>query len=221
MNRIEPVQSDPVLTAKIVEWDRRKGFGFLQVGKQRVFLHKNNFAERHKKPEAGDAIRFVMGKDSKGRTCATNAVHVNDGGRITLLNLLAVAGLLVLPTIALQKRSVDLRWVGAYLLVLNALTCWAYASDKRWAREGSRRLPEAHLHLLELLGGWPGAFLAQRRFRHKCSKGSFLFVFWLIVAGYQFAALDSLQDWQLSRAGLDWIKETSRHHSSSIREQIF
>ena len=67
-----------------------------------------------------------------------------------------------------------------------------------------------NLHLLELLGGWPGAFLAQRRLRHKCSKGSYQFVFWLIVLGYQFAAYDSLQHWQYSRAGLNWIERASK-----------
>ncbi|MEO6183424.1 MAG: DUF1294 domain-containing protein [Verrucomicrobiota bacterium] len=151
-----------------------------------------------------------MGKDAKGRVCATNAVHENDGGRITLLNLLVIAGLLVLPAIALQRRVADLRWVSAYLLVFSVLTYWAYASDKRWAREKSRRLPEAHLHLLELLGGWPGAFLAQRRFRHKCSKGNYQFGFWLIVLGYQFIAFDSLYDWHLSHAALDGIKTISQ-----------
>jgi uncharacterized membrane protein YsdA (DUF1294 family) len=51
-----------------------------------------------------------------------------------------------------------------------------------------------------LLGGWPGAFLAQRRLRHKCSKGSYQFVFWGIVLLYQLAAADVLLDHQLSRA---------------------
>jgi hypothetical protein len=51
------------------------------------------------------------------------------------------------------------------------------------------------LHLLELLGGWPGAFLAQRRLRHKSSKGSYLFVFVLIVGLHQFLAIDALRGW--------------------------
>jgi uncharacterized membrane protein YsdA (DUF1294 family)/cold shock CspA family protein len=211
MNRAESDSPQSLLTAKIVEWDRQKGYGFVRVGEQRIFLHKNNFAERHKKPEAGDAIRFVMGKDAKGRPCATNAVHVNDGGRITFLNVLMVAALLVLPIMALQRRGLNLRWVAAYGIVLSAMTYWAYARDKRRAHNKEWRLPEAQLHLMELLGGWPGAFLAQRRLRHKCSKGSFLFVFWLIVFGYQFAAVDSFQNWKFSRAGLEMVKETSRH----------
>ena len=71
------------------------------------------------------------------------------------------------------------------------------------------RVSEANLHLLELLGGWPAALLAQRRLRHKCSKGSYQFMFWLIVLGHQFAAGDSFQDWKLSRAGMNWLEQHS------------
>jgi uncharacterized membrane protein YsdA (DUF1294 family) len=120
-----------------------------------------------------------------------------------------VAGLLILPIIALHRRGVDLRWAGAYALAISMLTYWAYACDKRRALQGEWRISEFQLHVWELLGGWPGACLAQRRLRHKCSKCSYQFVFWLIVFGYQFAAYDSFQDWQLSRAGLKWIEQTS------------
>lgn len=34
---------------------------------------------------------------------------------------------------------------------------------------------------MALLGGWPGALLGQRQFRHKTKKLSFLIVFWLVV----------------------------------------
>ena len=123
---------------------------------------------------------------------------------------LAVAGvLLVLPLLAAHRLGLDMRWVSAYVLVVSALTYWAYARDKRRAQEGAWRIPEAQLHLWELLGGWPGAWMAQRRLRHKTSKGSYQFVFWLIVLSYQFAAFDSFQDWRLSRAALKWVERTS------------
>jgi uncharacterized membrane protein YsdA (DUF1294 family)/cold shock CspA family protein len=197
------------MTARIVAWDSEKGYGFLQVGPQRVFLHRRDFVEHHKRPAVGDAVRFLMGKDARGRPCATNALHVNGGGRITVLALLVTVGLLVLPAIALQRQAVDLRWVGAYALALGTITGWAYAHDKRQAREKEWRVSEGRLHLLELLGGWPGAFLAQRRLRHKCSKPSYQVVFWLIVLAYQFAAFDSLQGWPLTRAALAHLERVA------------
>jgi uncharacterized membrane protein YsdA (DUF1294 family) len=83
---------------------------------------------------------------------------------------------------------------------LTAISLLAFAAtwlDKRKAREQERREPEGILHLLELLGGWPGAFLAQRWFRHKTAKLGYQFVFWLIVALHQLAALDWLLGWPI------------------------
>jgi uncharacterized membrane protein YsdA (DUF1294 family) len=140
-----------------------------------------------------------------------NNRHANSGAATIVVWLVVLLVLLVLPVVALHRRGLDFRWTGAYALVLSVLAYWSYARDKRRAQEGEWRVPEAWLHLLELAGGWPGAWLAQRRLRHKCSKGSYQVVFWLIVLGYQFAAYDSFQDWQLSRAGLKWIEQTSRH----------
>ena len=119
--------------------------------------------------------------------------------------------LLILPVIALQRRDVDFRWAGGYAIIISALTYWVYARDKRRAEAGEWRVPEVRLHLLELLGGWPGALLAQRRLRHKCSKGSYQFVFWLIVVVWQFAAVDSLQNWKFSKATVKFIERTSAH----------
>lgn len=121
--------------------------------------------------------------------------HVNAGGRITLVDVLVLAGLLAWPVMALQHWGVDWRWVGSYAVAINALCYAAYAFDKKCAREKRWRLSEARLHLLSMLGGWPGAFLAQRRLRHKCSKVSFQFGYWLIVAAFQFAAFDSMHNW--------------------------
>lgn len=204
-----PNPSESLLTAKIIEWDRQKGYGFLQHGKQRVFLHRRDFAEHHKQPAVGDAINFQLGRDSQGRVCAIDATHVNDGGRITIVNILLVVGLLVLPVIALQRRAADLRWVSGYVLVLGLFTYWVYAVDKRRARQKEWRVSESTLHLLELLGGWPGAYLAQRRLRHKCSKVGYQFIFWLIVLIFQFVAFDSLQNWQFSRASRQEIERIS------------
>jgi uncharacterized membrane protein YsdA (DUF1294 family) len=58
----------------------------------------------------------------------------------------------------------------------------AYAVDKRAARRGLYRIPEFHLHLLSLAGGWPGAWLGQNLLRHKTQKRRFLRIFVAMVA---------------------------------------
>ena len=72
----------------------------------------------------------------------------------------------------------------AYLAVVLALSLVAfvfYGFDKRRARNDGRRVPEKTLHLLALFGGWPGALMGQRVFRHKTQKLSYRIVFWLCV----------------------------------------
>ena len=188
------------LTGKIVEWNEARGYGFLEANGKRAFLHINEFVERHKRPAVGDSIQFELGTDVQGRGCAKRAVHVRDGGRFTFAHLLVLVGLLALPAVAAQRLPLHPALFWGYVLVLSAFTYGMYAHDKRLARVREWRLPEAALHLFELLGGWPGAFIAQRHIRHKCAKTSFQFTFWLIVLLYQFVALDLLVDWQLSRA---------------------
>ena len=75
-----------------------------------------------------------------------------------------------------------LAWIAIAYAVMSGITAALYVRDKRAAQQGGRRTPEATLHLAELLGGWPGAFLAQRLIRHKNAKASYQVVFWLIVA---------------------------------------
>lgn len=84
-------------------------------------------------------------------------------------------------------------WLTGWLVLSSLATFILYASDKRRAATaGVRRTPEKTLHLCSFLGGWPGAFLAQRFLRHKNAKVSFQIVFWCIVAAYQLVALDLL-----------------------------
>lgn len=129
-----------------------------------------------------------------------------DHGRITLANILLLAALLVLPVVALERIAGGLLWGCIYAVVLSGITYLAYGWDKQQAREKQWRMPEARLHFMELIGGWPGAFLAQRRLRHKCSKVSYQFVFWLIVLAYQLAAFDSLQEWKWSAGVMKTVR---------------
>jgi uncharacterized membrane protein YsdA (DUF1294 family) len=73
-------------------------------------------------------------------------------------------------------------WVHALYLGMSIVAFVVYGVDKRAAGTGRRRVPETTLHLIAVLGGWPGALIAQQAFRHKTAKRSFRRVFWITVA---------------------------------------
>ena len=68
--------------------------------------------------------------------------------------------------------------------LFSVLAFAVYGFDKRAARLGRRRVPEAHLHLLASLGGWPGALLAMRVFRHKLRKAGFVTITFAIAVAH-------------------------------------
>lgn len=129
-------------------------------------------------------------------------------GGLSASALIVLFVLLVVPGYALTRLAsqVDWRWLVGIPLAFSLVAFFVYRSDKRSAEAGEWRVPESTLHFLALMGGWPGAFLAQRIFRHKTSKRSFQFVFWSVVLLHQFAAVDSLFGWRFSKMALQAIK---------------
>ena len=68
-----------------------------------------------------------------------------------------------------------------YLIIINIIASLLYGIDKYSAIRQKYRISEKSLHIIELIGGSPAAFIAQRIFHHKTRKTSFQIVFWLIV----------------------------------------
>ncbi|MFL5359320.1 DUF1294 domain-containing protein [Archangium sp.] len=105
-----------------------------------------------------------------------------DAGGLTVF--LALCMLPALGSIGVLIKA-HLPWPLLAYVVASLLTYFLYWQDKRSALRGAWRTPEAQLHLFELLGGWPGALIAQQVFRHKTRKVSFQVVFWIIVLVHQ------------------------------------
>jgi len=72
--------------------------------------------------------------------------------------------------------------VASLYLIASIVTFVAYRIDKAAAQANTRRTPELTLHLLALVGGWPGALVAQHLLNHKTRKVPFQVVFWMCVA---------------------------------------
>lgn len=98
-----------------------------------------------------------------------------------------------IATLPVVGTSALLAWLGlpllyAYLIGINAVTILLYGYDKRQAIGGGGRVPEVVLHLVALVGGSPGALIAQILFRHKTRKFKFRLVFVGIIVLQCFAA---------------------------------
>ncbi len=93
--------------------------------------------------------------------------------------LLALTFLLGMAAISmLGYASLKVLW---WYLGLSIFAFFLYAWDKYAAIKGWRRISEKRLHLVSLLGGWPGALCAQVLLRHKTLKVKFRRLFWLTL----------------------------------------
>lgn len=173
---------------KLIEWNDEKGYGFVLPadGGRKAFVHIKSFVNRPRRPLVNDILLYDLTTDTRGRLQAANVYYDMKDVRInnylvknTLLLFLAIFFLLFIAGSAyFGKLHIMLTM---YYFILSFLTYFAYDLDKSAAEDAEWRLPESLLHSLSILGGWPGALLAQVSLRHKTKKQSFRNVFWACV----------------------------------------
>lgn len=177
---------------RIQQWDDAKGFGFVEPngGGMRAFAHIKAFKKRSRRPINGDIIVYEVEQDKKGTLRAHEICllkdykairsHANKQTSQTKRNAILLSiffGVLALFTLSGRVSFMITILYGA----ISLLTILLYGIDKSAAKKDKWRISEAKLHLLSLLGGWPGALLAQQMFKHKRSKSSFMRVYWVTV----------------------------------------
>ena len=106
---------------------------------------------------------------ARAQNTAPRGAERTAGVRNARLKLLLLGGLCLLPVLgAVQMGWSGQSWVPLALYPLVSLiSLLLYWQDKRQAQGNTWRTPEKVLHASELLGGWPGALVAQQLFRHK------------------------------------------------------
>ena len=173
---------------KITSWNDEKGFGFITplAGGKQVFIHVKAFSNRNRRPDINQVITYALSNDKQGRPCAANATLAGDKlpekkkRTNSGLSTIGAAVFLFIVTISALSAKIPPLIVALYIFG-SLFTFFMYAVDKSAAKNGARRTPENTLHLLSLAGGWPGALIAQQKFRHKSKKQSFRSVFWATV----------------------------------------
>ncbi|GIZ53946.1 DUF1294 domain-containing protein [Noviherbaspirillum aridicola] len=183
-------RSGPRYQGRITTWKDEQGFGFITPngGGPPVFVHVKSFAGRGRRPGENDLVTYELSANDKGQPRAGNVAFVrapaarrrsaDSPGRAPAVAAVAFLLLLALSVLAGKMPAPVLY----FYLGASAVTLVAYRLDKSAARSNRWRTRESTLHLFSLLGGWPGALIAQHSFRHKSSKLSFRQVFWLTVA---------------------------------------
>jgi uncharacterized membrane protein YsdA (DUF1294 family)/cold shock CspA family protein len=186
-------------------WNDERGFGFIEPlhGGQEIFLHIKAFVVRSGRPEVGQRVTFEveMTPDGKKRAKRVEVVKVvrriirarNDNpaqwGTASYFAIPAFFVVFALTALIWKVPS----WVAGLYLGASLVCFVFYAMDKSAATTESWRISEDTLLALGLVGGWPGAIVAQQVLRHKSNKASFRAKFWATVVAnvLAFVALSS------------------------------
>jgi uncharacterized membrane protein YsdA (DUF1294 family)/cold shock CspA family protein len=180
------------LSGVVTNWHDERGFGFVRPsdGGPDLFLHVNAFQSDAQRPHDGMQVSYEPHVNREGKLRAQHVVVVGDSWSHApavrrvgseVIGYLAVVCFAIIMILEVGFWGMP-AWVFAIYGGASIVSILMYRQDKKAAIAGTFRIPEEQLHLLGLVGGWPGAVIAQSLFRHKTQKESFARYFWFTVA---------------------------------------
>lgn len=212
MNKPRPGPPAQAL-GRVSHWDVAKGLGFVvpDAGGERLLLRRADLQGRLKargQPELGEAVRYTP---RDGMAKAVHSLRASPAAQAPYKapprpqSGPSSARLLVIPVFGLLLGALQMSWampriVPTLYSALSLALFIVYGLDKWAAKRGRARVAETSLHLIALLGGWPGALLGQQVFRHKTAKPAFLRWTWAMAALNLLALV-----WIVTPAGLQTV----------------
>jgi uncharacterized membrane protein YsdA (DUF1294 family) len=91
-----------------------------------------------------------------------------------IFTIIAVPLIVVLVLALALTTTWNFYWI--WLIALSIITFLLYGYDKGQSKLGGLRVPEIVLHVLALMGGFPGGWLGRAVFHHKTRKPVFTIV---------------------------------------------
>jgi len=173
---------------KLKSWDDERAFGFIEPrhGGQDIFVHITAFKGKSVKPKIGQSLTFEVELNAEGKKRAKNVQSVltsrlrktkNSPAQWGGVSYFAIPVFVVVFVVVSMIWRTPL-WIAGLYLIASIISFAAYAVDKTAAVAGRWRVSEGALILLGIIGGWPGAIVAQQILRHKSNKAEFLAAFW-------------------------------------------
>lgn len=181
------------LRGTIKTWKDDKGYGFIQPDARgtELFFHISDVRNPSIRDMRNQPVTYRIGTGKDARPAAVEVLlteaprhgKARTPPRSTgasraawLISLVFLGG--VTASAAFSRIPM---YVPAIYAAASLATYATYRKDKANAQAGQWRTSEATLHTLELLGGWPGALIAQWTIFHKNRKLTYQAVFWIIV----------------------------------------
>lgn len=168
----------PLQKGFLLKWNDDRGFGFIQPegGADTVFVHISGFPKSGRRPKEGDTVTYRIDRSER----RTKAVEVRIKG-LPLPDTVTVAYVVATLWLGIYFLFVldllPLPWPIAGYLVMSILTFGFYYADKKRAEARRWRINSTSLHVLEGLGGWPGALVAMAMLRHLTRRTEHLRMF--------------------------------------------
>ena len=188
---------------RLTHWKDDQGYGYISPddGSGLIFVNLQSFTNSQQRPHRNDIVRYTAVSYGNDRARAEDVEFVratteNSDSSIKGPGILAFAVFFILLVAErVWEGKLPVSVFGLYMFA-SAIAFVIYRHEKAMATSHPWKISDSALHLCSLVGGWPGAALADKMVHHEPQKMSFRVIYWSTVVLNSFVFF-----WLLSTSG--------------------